>query len=245
MQRGFIHSIESFGSVDGPGIRFLIFLQGCPMRCQFCHNPDSWKTGVGEEWYADDLLDKAERFRSYWGDNGGITVSGGEALLQIDFLLELFEKAHQRGINTCLDTSAQLFTQKGVFFEKFERLMQVTDTILLDIKHIDDEEHKKLTGHTNKNILDCARYLSEQGIPMWIRHVLVPGITDNDEYLKKTREFIDTLDTVMKVEVLPYHTLGAYKWKELGIPYKLEGVEPPTEERIQNAKKILEFNKYK
>ena len=245
MTKGFVHSIESFGSVDGPGIRFLIFLQGCPMRCQFCHNPDSWKTGVGEEWYADDLLDKAERFRSYWGDKGGITVSGGEALLQIDFLLELFEKAHQRGINTCLDTSAQLFTRKGVFFEKFERLMQVTDTVLLDIKHIDDEEHKKLTGHTNKNILDCARYLSEQGIPMWIRHVLVPGITDNDEYLKKTREFIDTLDTVMKVEVLPYHTLGAYKWKELGIPYKLEGVEPPTEERIQNAKKILEFNKYK
>ena len=168
MQRGFIHSIESFGSVDGPGIRFLIFLQGCPMRCQFCHNPDSWKTGVGEEWYADDLLDKAERFRSYWGDNGGITVSGGEALLQIDFLLELFEKAHQRGINTCLDTSAQLFTQKGVFFEKFERLMQVTDTILLDIKHIDDEEHLKLTRHSNQNILDCARYLSDINKPVWL-----------------------------------------------------------------------------
>ena len=116
--------------------------------------------------------------------------------------------------------------------------------LMLDIKHIDDEEHKKLTGHTNKNILDCARYLSEQGIPMWIRHVLVPGITDNDEYLKKTREFIDSLDTVKKVEVLPYHTLGEYKWKELGIPYKLEGVDPPTEERIQNAKKILEFSKY-
>ena len=118
--KGFVHSIESFGSVDGPGIRFLIFLQGCPMRCQFCHNPDSWKVGVGEEWTADDLLDKAERFRTYWGDKGGITVSGGEALLQIDFLLELFEKAHRRGINTCLDTSAQLFTRQGTFFEKFE-----------------------------------------------------------------------------------------------------------------------------
>ena len=244
MQRGFIHSIESFGSVDGPGIRFLIFLQGCPMRCQFCHNPDSWKTGVGEEWYADDLLDKAERFRSYWGKEGGITVSGGEALLQIDFLIDLFKKAHERGINTNLDTSAQPFTREEPFFSKFNELLKYTDLVMLDIKHIDDEEHKKLTGHTNVNILDCARYLSEQGIPMWIRHVLVPGITDKDEYLKKTREFIDTLDTVMKVEVLPYHTLGEYKWKELGIPYKLEGVEPPTKERIENAKKILEFSKY-
>ena len=201
MQRGFIHSIESFGSVDGPGIRFLIFLQGCPMRCQFCHNPDSWKTGVGEEWYADDLLDKAERFRSYWGDNGGITVSGGEALLQIDFLLELFEKAHQRGINTCLDTSAQLFTQKGVFFEKFERLMQVTDTILLDIKHIDDEEHRKLTRHSNQNILDCARYLSDIKKPVWIRHVLIPGITDKDEYLVQLRDFLKTLDNIQRMDV--------------------------------------------
>lgn len=239
MQRGFIHSIESFGSVDGPGIRFLIFLQGCPMRCQFCHNPDSWKTGVGEEWYADDLLDKAERFRSYWGDNGGITVSGGEALLQIDFLLELFEKAHQRGINTCLDTSAQLFTQKGVFFEKFERLMQVTDTILLDIKHIDDEEHRKLTRHSNQNILDCARYLSDIKKPVWIRHVLIPGITDKDEYLVQLRDFLKTLDNIQRIDVLPYHTMGIYKYEKLGIDYPLKDVNPPSTERVENAKRIL------
>lgn len=239
MQRGFIHSIESFGSVDGPGIRFLIFLQGCPMRCQFCHNPDSWKTGVGEEWYADDLLDKAERFRSYWGDNGGITVSGGEALLQIDFLLELFEKAHQRGINTCLDTSAQLFTQKGVFFEKFERLMQVTDTILLDIKHIDDEEHRKLTRHSNQNILDCARYLSDIKKPVWIRHVLIPGITDKDEYLVQLRDFLKTLDNIQRIDVLPYHTMGIYKYEKLGIDYPLKEVNPPSVDRVENAKRIL------
>ncbi len=239
MQRGFIHSIESFGSVDGPGIRFLIFLQGCPMRCQFCHNPDSWKTGVGEEWYADDLLDKAERFRSYWGDNGGITVSGGEALLQIDFLLELFEKAHQRGINTCLDTSAQLFTQKGVFFEKFERLMQVTDTILLDIKHIDDEEHRKLTRHSNQNILDCARYLSDIKKPVWIRHVLIPGITDKDEYLVQLRDFLKTLDNIQRIDVLPYHTMGIYKYEKLGIDYPLKEVNPPSTDRVENAKRIL------
>ena len=243
--KGFIHSIESFGSVDGPGIRFLIFLQGCPMRCQFCHNPDSWKVGVGEEWTADDLLDKAERFRTYWGDKGGITVSGGEALLQIDFLLELFEKAHRRGINTCLDTSAQLFTRQGTFFEKFERLMEVTDTILLDIKHIDDEEHRKLTKHSNRNILDCARYLSDIRKPVWIRHVLIPGITDKDEYLEQLSDFLQTLNNVERVDVLPYHTLGIYKYEKLGIDYPLKDVNPPTAERIENAKKILSKKVFK
>ncbi len=235
----YIHSIESFGSVDGPGIRFLIFLQGCPMRCRFCHNPDSWKAGMGEEWTADDLLDKAERFRSYWGDKGGITVSGGEALMQIDFLVELFEKAHQRGINTCLDTSAQPFTRKGDFFQKFERLMKATDTVLLDIKHIDDAEHRKLTRHTNRNILDCARYLSEIGIPVWIRHVLIPGITDKDECLERLRDFLKTLDNVQRIDVLPYHTMGIYKYEKLGIDYPLRDIMPPSAERVENAVRIL------
>ena len=204
MTKGFIHSIESFGSVDGPGIRFLIFLQGCPMRCQFCHNPDSWKTGVGEEWSADDLLDKAERFKSYWGDKGGITVSGGEALMQIDFLIELFEKAHQRGINTCLDTSAQPFRKEGKFFEKFERLMA--------------EIHK----------------------PVWIRHVLIPGITDKDEYLYQLRDFLSTLSNIERIDVLPYHTMGIYKYEKLGIAYPLEGINPPTSDRIAHAEAILQ-----
>ncbi len=239
MHKGFIHSIESFGSVDGPGIRFLIFLQGCPMRCQFCHNPDSWKTGVGEEKTVDELLDKAERFRSYWGDKGGITVSGGEALLQIDFLLELFEEAHRRGINTCLDTSAQPFTRKGIFFDKFERLMKVTDTVLLDIKHIDDVEHRKLTKHSNKNIIDCARYLDEIHKPVWIRHVLIPGITDRDEWLLLLSDFISTLSNVERIDVLPYHTLGVYKYEKLGIDYPLKGVDSPSPQRIENAKRIL------
>ena len=238
--KGYIHSTESFGSVDGPGIRFLIFLQGCPMRCQFCHNPDSWAVGKGEEFTADELLDKAERFRTYWGDKGGITVSGGEALMQIDFLIELFEKAHQRGINTCLDTSAQPFTRKGVFFEKFEHLMSVTDTILLDIKHIDEEEHRKLTRHSNKNILDCARYLSDIGKPVWIRHVLIPGITDNDAYLMQLRQFIASLSNVERIDVLPYHTLGIFKYEKLGIAYPLEGVNPPSSERVAHATAILQ-----
>ena len=240
MTKGFVHSVESFGSVDGPGIRFLIFLQGCPMRCQFCHNPDSWKTGIGEERTADELLDQAERFRAYWGDNGGITVSGGEALLQIDFLLELFEKAKQRGIGTCLDTSAQLFTRKSPFFEKFERLMELTDTVLLDIKHIDDEEHRKLTRHSTANILDCARYLSEIDKPVWIRHVLIPGITDKDEYLVRLRDFLSTLHNIERIEVLPYHTLGVYKYEKLGIDYPLKDVQPPAAERVANANDILQ-----
>ena len=243
MHKGFVHSIESFGSVDGPGIRFLIFLQGCPMRCQFCHNPDSWKTGVGEEWSADDLLDKAERFKSYWGDKGGITVSGGEALMQIDFLIELFEKAHQRGINTCLDTSAQPFRKEGAFFDKFERLMTVTDTVLLDIKHINDEEHRKLTRHSNVNILDCARYLSEIHKPVWIRHVLIPGITDKDEYLNQLRDFLSTLSNIERIDVLPYHTMGIYKYEKLGIAYPLVDTEEVKKEyniKVTNDPKVLE-----
>lgn len=236
---GFIHSIETFGSVDGPGIRFLIFLQGCPMRCRFCHNPDSWQTGVGEKMTADELLDRAEHYRSYWGREGGITVSGGEALMQIDFLTELFRKAHERGINTCLDTSAQPFTRQGAWFAKFEELMKYTDTILLDIKHIDDDEHRKLTKHSNRNILDCARYLSDIHKPVWIRHVLIPGITDRDDYLIRLRTFLDTLTNVERVDVLPYHTLGTYKYEKLGLDYPLKGVEPPTPERIENAKRKL------
>lgn len=236
---GRVHSTESFGSVDGPGIRFLIFLQGCPMRCRYCHNPDTWNLLGGEEKTADELLDKAERYRSYWGSTGGITVSGGEALMQLDFLLELFTKAHQRGINTCLDTSAQPFTRQGEWFEKFSRLMAVTDTVLLDIKHIDPEEHKKLTRWDNANILDCARYLSEAGVRVWIRHVLVPGITDDDSYLRRLREFIDGLSNVEKVEVLPYHTLGKFKYETLGLDYTLEGVQPPSKDRIDNAVRIL------
>ncbi|WP_115154419.1 pyruvate formate-lyase-activating protein [Segatella buccae] len=236
---GFIHSIETFGSVDGPGIRFLIFLQGCPMRCRFCHNPDSWQTGVGEKMTADELLDRAEHYRSYWGREGGITVSGGEALMQIDFLTELFRKAHERGINTCLDTSAQPFTRQGAWFAKFEELMKYTDTILLDIKHIDDDEHRKLTKHSNRNILDCARYLSDIHKPVWIRHVLIPGITDRDDYLARLRTFLDTLTNVERVDVLPYHTLGTYKYEKLGLDYPLKGVEPPTPERIENAKRKL------
>lgn len=240
MNTAFVHSIESFGSVDGPGVRFVIFLQGCAMRCQFCHNPDTWPLKEGQQKSAEELLKQALRYRPYWGEDGGITVSGGEALLQTDFLIELFTLAHEQGVNTCLDTSAQPYRPDDKeWMAKFDRLMSVTDTVLLDIKHIRDEAHRKLTGHSNKNILACARHLSDLGVPVWIRHVLVPGITDNDDDLYALRQFIDTLKNVRRVEVLPYHTLGVYKYEKLGIRYPLKGVDPPTKERIENAERIL------
>ena len=236
---GFIHSTESFGSVDGPGVRFVIFVAGCPMRCQFCHNPDTWDMGAGERKSADDLIRQALRYQAYWKDGGGITVSGGEPLLQMDFMIELFRKAKEHGIHTVIDTSGAPFTREEPFFGKFMELMEDTDLLLLDIKHIDREQHRLLTGRTNENILDMARCLSEIGKPVWIRHVLVPERTDDDGYLKKLYEFIKTLNNVQKVEILPYHTFGEYKWRELGYDCPLEGIEPPSKERVENAERIL------
>lgn len=237
--RGNVHSIESFGSVDGPGIRFIIFLKGCPLRCRYCHNPDAWALPSGTGRTADDLIVQALRFKSYWGRKGGITVSGGEPLVQIDFLIDLCRKAKEEDIHIAIDTSGILFTRQGVFFEKFQELMKYVDLVLLDLKHIDSEKHRWLTGKSNDAVLDCARYLSETGMPVWIRHVLVPGVNDDDASLMGLRAFIDTLSNVERVEVLPYHTLGLFKYEELGLEYGLPGVEPPTAESIAHAESIL------
>ena len=242
--KGYIHQLESFGCADGPGSRFIIFFSGCPLRCKFCHNPDTWDKTKGKEYTADELLDEAWSCHSYWGTKGGITVSGGEPLFQIDFLLELFTKAKQRGINTCIDTSGACFTKEGKWFETFKKLMDVTDILLMDIKHINEEEHIKLTGQSKENITQMFTYLDQINKPIWIRHVLTPGITDNDEYLTQTRDYIRTLHNVQRVEVLPYHGLGEAKYKELGIDYVLKGTESPTLERVANAKRILECEKY-
>lgn len=241
---GRIHSIESFGSVDGPGVRFIVFLKGCHMRCQFCHNPDTWEMSGGEIKTADELLSQALRYKTYWKKGGGITVSGGEPLLQIDFLIEFFKKAKAKGIHTTLDTSGGPFTRKEPFFSKFNELMKVTDLVMLDIKQIDKEKHKILTGWTNSNILDMANYLSEINKPVWIRHVLVPGGSDNDELLMRLDEFIKTLKNVDRVEVLPYHSLGTFKWEKLNVEYPLKDIEPPTRERIENANNILHTSEY-
>lgn len=241
MATGYINKLETFGSVDGPGVRFVIFMQGCPMRCQFCHNPETWEFRSKDafEISASDLLKKALRYQSYWGKDGGITVSGGEPLAQIDFLIEFLEAAKAAGVHTCIDTSGVNFVRNEPYFGKFERLMKSTDLLLVDIKNIDPAEHKKLTGHDNANILDMFRYLDEIGKPIWIRHVLVPGGSDNDELLERTRDFIATLHNVEKVEVLPYHALALAKYQQLGIDYALKDVKSPSPERIENAKKIL------
>ena len=236
---GRIHSFESFGTVDGPGIRFVVFLQGCPLRCQYCHNPDTWGDG-GERYTAEEVVSRALRYKNYFGDKGGVTVTGGEPLTQIDFVIELFTLLKAKGIHTCVDTSGITF-REGVeaSVEKHKKLAELTDLFLLDIKHIDDESCKRLTGQSNKNTLAFARFLSDQGKKIWIRQVLVPGLTDEEESLQRTRVFIDGLKTVEKVEVLPYHTMGMVKYEKLGLEYPLKDVSAPTKERVLHAKRIL------
>ena len=236
---GRVHSFESFGTVDGPGIRFVVFLQGCPLRCQYCHNPDTWGAG-GTEYSAEEIVNRALKYKNYFGDKGGVTVTGGEPLVQIDFVIELFKILKEKGIHTCVDTSGITFnpdSQQSV--DKHKALLDVTDLFLVDIKHIDDGACKKLTGQGNKNTLAFAKFLSEQGKSIWIRQVLVPGITDSEQSLTQTRAFIETLKTVEKIEVLPYHTMGTVKYEKLGLSYPLQGVEAPTKESVQKARSIL------
>lgn len=236
---GYIHSIETFGLVDGPGVRFIAFLAGCPMRCKYCHNPDTW-TMAGEQQEAADLVKKALRYKSYWKNGGGITVSGGEPMLQTEFVTELFTLAKNADIHTTLDTSAQPWNMEE---EKFKKLLEVTDLVMLDIKEFDADAHKELTGHTNENIIEFAHHLSDIGKPMWIRHVLVPGVTGSDESLTKIKGLVDSLKTVEKIEILPYHSFGKPKWEKLGIDYSLKDVKPPTDEEMEHAKSILYLEK--
>ena len=236
---GRIHSFESFGTVDGPGIRYVIFLQGCPLRCKYCHNPDTWSFG-GKEYDVETVCAQALRYRNYFGEKGGVTVTGGEPLLQIDFVIELFKRLKAEGVHTCIDTSGYMFNPENAeSVRKHEELLKVTDLFLLDIKHIDDACHTALTGKSNKNTLAFAKFLSERNKPVWIRHVLVPEHTDDDDALRTLRKFIDGLTNVEKIEVLPYHTMGVVKYENLGYEYPLQGLESPTKERVKNAKEIL------
>lgn len=239
---GYIHSFETFGTVDGPGIRFVVFMQGCPMRCQYCHNPDTWGLGGGKEYAPEEVVKEVLKYKSYL-KNGGVTVSGGEPLIQIDFVTELFRLLKEEGIHTALDTSGVTFSAADeITLQKHTHIIEYTDLVLLDIKHIDADKHKEITGHSNKNTLDFARFLSDNGTPVWIRHVLVPDLTDDDKSLLKLKEFILGLKTVQKVEVLPYHTMGEVKYEKLGIRYPLQGTKPPAKERVENARKILSTN---
>ena len=241
---GNVHSIETCGTVDGPGIRFVVFMQGCPMRCLYCHNPDSWGVGetIGTKMSPLDIISRYEGVREFC--KGGITVTGGEPLLQIDFVTELFRLAKEKKIHTALDTSGITFVKDNV--EKFDKLLDYTDLVLLDIKHIDDEEHKKLTGHSNKNILEFAKYLSENKKPMWVRHVVVPEITFKQEYLFELGKFLKESKNITALDVLPYHSMAVSKYKNLGMEYPLENTPQLTKEQALQARNwIVEGYKFK
>jgi len=232
-----IHSIESFGTVDGPGIRFVIFMQGCGLKCKYCHNRDTWDTYSGTLTSADELLDKIERYKSYiLPSGGGVTVSGGEPLLQVKFLITLFKELKNRNIPTAIDTSGMVDLTDDI-----KELLNLTDLVLLDIKHINDEKSKELVGFSNKKELEFAKYLSDNNIPVWIRQVIIPGITDDEDDLLELKKLINSLQNVQKVELMPYHELGKFKWKNLGLEYGLEGIPSATSEDIEKVKKILEL----
>lgn len=235
MIKGRIHSFESFGTLDGPGIRFVVFMQGCPLRCIYCHNRDTWDVRGGREYTPEEVIDEMKKYMNYIRfSNGGITVTGGEPTLQADFVTEVFKKCKEMGVHTTLDTSG--FAE----IEKVRELLEYTDLVLLDVKHAVEEKHKAITGVSNEKIKKFSFYLSEKGIPVWIRYVLVPGLTDSEEDLKLAAAFIGQIKSVEKVEVLPYHSMGAFKWEKLGEQYPLKDVQEPSAEQVQRAKAILE-----
>lgn len=229
-----VHSIESFGTVDGPGIRFVLFLQGCHLHCKYCHNRDTWDINSGSYKSLDAIFNKILNYKNYICPNGGVTITGGEPLLQAKFVFELFKKLKKENIHTCVDTSGMV-----ALTDDIKNVLSVTDLVLLDIKHINDEKCKILVGHSNKLELEFAQYLSDNNISMWIRQVLVPGYTDDENDLLTLKEFISNLKTVKKVEILPYHDMGKYKWEKLGVKYELEGLRTANLEDIEKAKKAL------
>ena len=231
---GRIHSFESLGAVDGPGIRFVIFMQGCNLKCKYCQNRDTWDINGGNSYTVKEVIEKLMRYKNYMiASNGGVTLSGGEPLLQQDFVIALFQELKKQNISTCIDTS-------GMFeiTDKIKQIVDLTDVFLLDIKAINDETCKYLTGFSNKRELEFARYLNEKNKRIWIRQVLIPGITDKKEDLLKLKEFLNSIK-VEKFEFLPYHDLGKYKWEKLGLPYELEDVRTANSEDVKEAEKIL------
>jgi pyruvate formate lyase activating enzyme len=240
MISGNIHSIETCGTVDGPGLRYVIFTQGCLLRCQYCHNADTWKIGTGKEMSVTQLMKDIKTYIPFMrSSGGGVTISGGEPLLQLDFLIEMFKACRKAGIHTTIDTSGGCFNLNPNFLEKLNEVLEYTNLVLLDLKHFDSKKHIKLTGKSNEQIKEFAKYVEKKKVPVWIRHVLVPGVTDSEEDLKKLGGFIKSLSNVEKVEILPYHQLGVYKWEALGLKYPLKDVQPPTEEKVTLAYELL------
>lgn len=237
--KGRIHSLESFGTVDGPGTRFVVFVQGCPMRCAYCHNPDTWEMNAGTLMEPAYIIEQYERNQPFYKD-GGITVTGGEPLMQLDFLIELFTLSKEKNIHTCIDTSGIAFNPGNApLMEKMDKLMTLTDLVMLDIKHINPQKHKELTSQPNENILKFAAYLDSKQVDMWIRHVVVPGITDDDKYLFELGYFIGQFQNLKALDALPYHTMGKSKYEKLGMKYKLEGVEPMNKDILIQKKQVI------
>ncbi|TYP71770.1 pyruvate formate-lyase-activating protein [Paenibacillus methanolicus] len=234
--KGRIHSMETFGTVDGPGIRFVLFMQGCALQCRFCHNPDTWDTAGGRQVTVEEILAEIEPYIPYYkGSGGGITVTGGEPTLQAPFVAELFKACKERfGLHTALDSSGFCEAAHAA------ALMAHTDLVLLDLKQMNKKKHEWLTAQPNDRILKFARWLSSLGKPTWIRHVLIPGITDNAEDLSALGEFISLLSNVEKLELLPYHRMGVYKWQALGREYPLEGVPAPTDRDVRRAREVID-----
>ncbi len=234
--KGRIHSIETYGTVDGPGVRFVVFTQGCPMRCLYCHNPDTWDPKGGNLMSVEELLEQYEKKRFYYRD-GGITVTGGEPMLQMEFLTMLFEEAKKRGIHTCLDTSGICFREgDSGFMDWMNRLVKATDLVMLDIKHMEDDVHRALTKRSNEPILAFARYLDQHQVPMWIRHVIVEGYTTDKKELQRLGYFIGGLKNVKALDVLPYHSMGKSKYEALGMEYPLKNLEDLPKEKAMEAK---------
>lgn len=232
-----IHSIDTFGTVDGPGVRFIVFMQGCHLQCKYCHNRDTWDINSGEYISLDDLLKNIEKYKPYITPNGGVTVSGGEPLLQPHFLISLFKELKKRKIHTAIDTSGMV-----ELTDTIKEVLSLTDLVLLDIKHIDSKKCKDLVGFENTRELKFAKYLSDNNISIWIRQVLVPGYTDDENDLLKLKDFIKSLKSVERVEILPYHNLGEYKWKELNLEYALKDVRQANIDDVNRARKILEIS---
>ncbi|MCM1132924.1 MAG: pyruvate formate-lyase-activating protein [Ruminococcus flavefaciens] len=233
---GYIHSTESFGTVDGPGVRFVVFFQGCPIRCRYCHNPDTWEFKKGTEKTAEELIREYDSYKEFL-KSGGITATGGEPLAQPEFLAELFSLAKSKGIHTCLDSSGAVYNPDN--HGKIDEVLKYTDLVMLDIKHIDSDKHKQLTGVNNKNILAFAEHLRDLNIPVWIRHVVVPGITDSEDDLFRLGEFLSNLDNLKALDVLPYHDMAKAKYKNLGIEYPLPDIPPMSKEGAVKARDII------
>lgn len=238
--KGRIHSLESFGTVDGPGVRFVVFTQGCPMRCAYCHNPDTWPVTGGTLMEPEEIFEQYKRNEGFY-KGGGITVTGGEPLLQIDFLTELFTLAKNAGVHTCLDTSGIVYHKDAApeWLAKLDHLMELTDLVMLDIKHINPEVHMKLTHQPNEGILDFLAYLNSRHVSIWVRHVVVPTITDDPEYLYQLGYFIGQFTCVKALDILPYHTMGKVKYDNLGLDYPLKDIPAMDTRRAVELKKTV------